>query len=283
MERRRAAGTADPTISVREDDPEFLLTLERGLLVLRAFDHDHPEMPLSEVAQATGLSPAVARRCLNTLVKLGYMRKIGRRFVLTPEVLVFASSYLGAMNFEELAAPHLQAVRDASGDSSSMAVLSGSEVLYVVHVSTKRPIRLASSVGTRFPIHATSLGRVLMAFQPDEVMEAYLAQAPFERRTEHTITDASVLRGRFGEIRQRFYDTAEDELDYGIVSLSVPIFDPRGQIVAAINCSTSTARIARQALISERLPILQLAKRNIEHALRRWPFLIHSVGGGGIV
>jgi IclR family pca regulon transcriptional regulator len=281
MERRRAAGTPDPTISVREDDPEFLLTLERGLLVLRAFDHDHPEMPLSEVAQATGLSPAVARRCLNTLVKLGYMRKIGRRFVLTPEVLVFASSYLGAMNFEELAAPHLQAVRDASGDSSSMAVLSGSEVLYVVHVSTKRPIRLASSVGTRFPIHATSLGRVLMAFQPDEVMEHYLAQAPFERRTEHTITDSSLLRGRFGEIRKRFYDTAEDELDYGIVSLSVPIFDPRGQIVAAINCSTSTARTARQALISERLPILQLAKRNIEHALRRWPFFTHSVGAAG--
>jgi IclR family pca regulon transcriptional regulator len=264
--------------SVGENDPEFLLTLERGLLVLRAFDHDRPEMPLSEVAQATGLSPAVARRCLNTLVKLGYMRKIGRRFVLTPEVLVFASSYLGAMNFEELATPHLQAVRDASGDSSSMAVLSGHEVLYVVHVSTQRPIRLASGVGTRFPIHATSLGRVLMAFQPDEILEDYLAQAPFERRTERTITDPDILRARFSEIRKRFYDTAEDELDYGIVSLSVPIFDPQGNIVASINCSTTTARTARETLISERLPILQIAKRNIEHALRRWPFLIHSVG-----
>lgn len=278
MEGRPAPAAA---ASVREDDPEFLLTLERGLLVLRAFDHDHPEMALSEVALATGLSPAVARRCLNTLVKLGYMRKVGRRFVLTPEVLVFASSYLGAMNFEEVATPHLQAARDATGDSSSMAVLSGYDVLYVVHVSTQRPIRLASGVGTRFPIHATSLGRVLMAFQPDAVIDDYLAHAPFERRTEHTLIEAAALRSRFGDIRKRFYETAEDELDYGIVSLSVPVFDPQGHIVAAINCSTSTSRTARETLISERLPILQLARRNIEHALRRWPFLTHSVGAAG--
>jgi IclR family pca regulon transcriptional regulator len=264
--------------SVRDDDPEFLLTLERGLKVLRAFDHDRPEMPLSEVAQVTGLSPAVARRCLNTLVRLGYMRKLGRLFVLTPEVLVFASSYLGAMNFEELATPHLQAVRDALGDSSSMAVLSGDQVLYVVHVSTQRPIRIASGVGTRFPAHATSLGRVLMAFQPQTVIDRYLQQAPFARRTEHTLVDAEALRTRFAEIRHRFYDTARDELDYGIVSLSAPIFDGHGRIVAAINCSTATTRTQAETFVAERLPLLQTARQNIEHALRRWPFLIHSVG-----
>jgi IclR family pca regulon transcriptional regulator len=268
----------DPAGSVREDDPEFLLTLERGLLVLRAFDHDHPEMTLSETAQATGLSPAAARRCLNTLVKLGYMRQIGRRFVLTPEVLVFASAYLGAMNFEELATPHLQAVRDALGDSSSMAVLSGDQVLYLVHVSTQRPIRIASGVGARFPVHATSLGRVLMAFQPEPVIQSYLGRGPFERLTEHTIIDPHALRARFAQVRERAYDTARDELDYGIVSLSAPILDPDGRIVAAINCSTAAARAPPDTFVAERLPILQSARRNIEHALRCWPFLIHSVG-----
>ena len=273
---------ADPTGSVREDDPEFLLTLERGLQVLRAFDHDHPEMTLSEAAQATGLSPAAARRCLNTLVKLKYMRQIGRRFVLTPEVLVFASSYLGAMNFEEVATPHLQAVRDTLGDSSSMAVLSGDQVLYLVHVSTQRPIRIASGVGARFPVHAASLGRVLMAFQPEAVIEAYLARGPFERLTEHTIVAPGALRGRFAEVRHRLYDTARDELDYGIASLSVPILDPEGRVVAAINCSTSTNRAAAETFVAERLPVLQTARRSIEHALRRWPFLIHSVGAEAV-
>ena len=246
--------------------------------MLRAFDHDRPEMTLSEAAEVTALSPAVARRCLNTLVRLGYMRKIGRRFVLTPEVLVFASAYLGAMNFEELATPHLQAVRDALGDSSSMAVLSGDQVLYLVHVSTQRPIRIAAGVGARFPVHATSLGRVLMAFQPETVIERYLERAPFERRTEHTLIDAQPLRTRFAEVRQRLHDTARDELDYGIVSLSVPIFDPHGRVVAAINCSTSTTRTQPETFVAERLPILQTARGNIEHALGRWPFLIHSVG-----
>jgi len=199
-------------LSLREDDPEFLSTLERGLSVLRAFDHDHPEMQLSEVAQVTGLNPAVARRCLNTLTKLGYIRKSGRRFVLTPEVLVFASSYLASMNLEEVVTPHLQSVRDATGDSSSMAVLSGTEILYIVHVSTQRPIRIVSGVGARFPVHATSLGRVMMAFQPEHVVEPYLQCPAFPSLTENTITRPEILRERFSVIRKRFFDTAQDEL-----------------------------------------------------------------------
>ena len=269
----------DPSApGLREYDPEFLSTLERGLSVLRVFDHEHPEMQLSEVAKRTGLSPAVARRCLNTLVKLGYVRKTNRRFVLTPEVLVFASSYLGSMNLDEVVAPSLQTVRDATGDSSSMAVLSGYEALYIVHVSTQRPIRVASGVGTRFPVHSTSLGRVLMAFQPDSVTVPYLERESFPAHTEFTILEPKKLAEKFALIRKRFYDVALNELDYGLISLSVPIFDAQGHVVAAINCSTSTTRTSEESFISERLPLLQIARRNIEGALRRWPFLNHSVG-----
>ena len=132
-------------------DSEYLSTLERGLSVLRAFNQSRPEMQLSEVAAATGLNPAVARRCLNTLVQLGYVAQHGRRFLLRPEVLVFGSAFLASMNIEQIAGPHLQAVRDETGDSSSMAVLSGTDILYLAHVSTNRRIRLGASVGTRYP------------------------------------------------------------------------------------------------------------------------------------
>ncbi|MEZ6023362.1 MAG: helix-turn-helix domain-containing protein [Hyphomonadaceae bacterium] len=158
-----------------EKDPEYLSTLERGLAVLRAFDETRPEMQLSEVAAATGLSPAVARRCLNTLVHLGYVAKYGRRFLLRPEVLVFGSAYMSSMRLETVALPALQKLRDETGDSSSMAVLSGHDILYVAHVSTTRPIRLSANVGTRFPVHATSLGKVLLAFQAEDVIDHYLA------------------------------------------------------------------------------------------------------------
>ncbi|HWT12928.1 MAG TPA: IclR family transcriptional regulator C-terminal domain-containing protein [Allosphingosinicella sp.] len=258
-------------------DSEYLSTLERGLSVLRAFNQSRPEMQLSEVAAATGLNPAVARRCLNTLVQLGYVAQHGRRFLLRPEVLVFGSAYLASMNIEQVAGPHLQAVRDETGDSSSMAVLSGHDILYLAHVSTNRRIRLGASVGTRFPAYATSLGKVLLAYQVDDVVDAYLAEAKLTGLTEHTITSKAELKKRLREARARGYDSAQDELDYGIVSLAVPVFDAERRIAAAINCSTSTTRVSRDELVKTRLPLLRRAASEIEDALRRWPSLSHSL------
>jgi IclR family pca regulon transcriptional regulator len=258
-------------------DTEYLSTLERGLSVLRAFNGEHPEMTLSEVAAATSLSPAAARRCLNTLVELGYVAKHRRMFLLRPEVLSFASAYLDSMGLEDVARPHLQAVRDETGDSVSLAVLSGPDILYLVHVSTNRMVRLATSVGARFPAYATSLGRALLAHQGDAFLDEYLKTADLQKLTEHTITDPRVLRKTLMEVRAQHYAAVEDELDYGIVSVAVPIFAEQGFAAAAINCSTSTSRMRKDALIQSRLPILVSAAKHIQSSLRRIPFLLHSI------
>ncbi len=164
----------DPILTTHSDS-EYLSTLERGLSVLRAFGRDNPQMTLSEVAEVTSLSPAAARRCLHTLVKLGYVAKHHRHFLLRPEVMSFASAYLDSMSLGELVRPHLQQVRDETGDSSSLAVLSGYDILYLVHVSTNRMVRLAAGVGTRYPAYATSLGRAMLAFEtPSDVRNPYL-------------------------------------------------------------------------------------------------------------
>ena len=262
-----------------DKDPEYLSTLERGLSVLRAFDQAHPEMQLSEVAVATGLSPAVARRCLNTLVQLGYVAKYGRRFLLRPEVLVFGSAFISSMNLETVALPALQYLRDETGDSSSMAVLSGHDILYVAHVSTNRHIRLSANVGTRFPLHATSLGKVLLAFQGDEAIEAYLKRATLTRFTERTLTDPIALRARLTQARAEGFASTLDELDYGLVSVAVPIFDKDRRVPCAINCSTTTSRISQDELIGARLPLLRQAAREIQSALLKRPFLAHSLTG----
>lgn len=261
-------------------DSEYLSTLERGLRVLRAFDAAHPEMQLSEVAQLTGLSPAVARRCLNTLVQLGYVAQYGRKFLLRAEVLTFGTSYLSSMNVEQVVLPPLQRVRDDTGDSSSMAVLSGDDILYVAHVSTTRHLRLGATVGTRFPLHATSLGKVLLAFQDEAVIAAYLDRARMTRFTERTVTTTEGLQARLAAARTTGYDSALDELDYGLVSVAVPVFDARRRIVAAINCSTSTTRISQDELVRTRLPLLRDAAAEIGNALQRWPALIHSLHSG---
>jgi IclR family pca regulon transcriptional regulator len=118
---------------------------------------------------------------------------------------------------------------------------------------------------------------VLLAFQDDRAIEDYLAGADLARLTEHTITSKAELRKRLRQARVNGYDSAQDELDYGIVSVAVPVFDKDRQVAAAINCSTSTTRISRDELVSTRLPLLQRAAREIEDALRRWPFLSHSL------
>ena len=259
-------------------DPEYLSTLERGLSVLRAFDEQHPEMRLSEVAVRTGLSPAVARRCLNTLVALGYVGQHGRNFLLRPEVLAFGSAYLSSMNLEQVCVPPLQALRDETGDSASMAVIAGRDILYLVHVSTNRRIRLGASVGTRFPLHATSMGKSILAFRPEAEIQAFAAAAPFQRFTERTVTDAVSLIARLERVRQQGFDSALDELDFGIVSVAVPIFDADSHAIAAINCSTSTTRISQDELIRTRLPGLRRAAQEIQQAIKRWPALLHSLG-----
>jgi IclR family pca regulon transcriptional regulator len=262
-----------------EKDPEYLSTLERGLSVLRAFDATRTDMALSDVAAVTGLSPAVARRCLNTLVSLGYIRQSGRRFLLTPEVLAFGSAYLNSMNIETVAVPPLQVLAAQTGDSVSLAVRSGRDILYVVHIPSNRRIRLGAGVGTRFPLHATSMGKVLLAYSGEAVIEEFLAGGPLPRLTERTVSDAASFRARLTLVRDRHYDSALDELDYGIVSVAVPVRDGEGQVVAAINCSTSTTRISQDELVRTRLPLLEAAASAICAELCRFPMLARSLGG----
>ena len=265
----------------KEDKPkkdgEYLSTLARGLSVLRTFTRDNPEMTLSEVASATGLNPAVARRCLNTLVELGYVGKRGKLFLLTPEVMGFASAFLESVNLEEIARSHLQDVRDNTGDSSSLAVLSHLDILYLVHVSTNRMIRLDAGIGTRFPAYATSLGRVIIAHQSESFINDYLARIKPQKLTDKTVISKVKLRKVLNKCRRQGFTSTQDELDYGIISVAVPVFDNDGEILAAINCSTATTRVNQEEMIETRLPHLMTAAKKIEQELRRYPILVHSI------
>lgn len=254
-------------------DGEFLNTLARGLAVLRVFSGEHPKLTLSEVAKRTGISPAAARRCLHTLNELGYVRHQGKYFYLLPEVMSFASAFIESVNLDQLVRPHLQRLRDQSGDSSSLVTLSGHDILYLIHVSTNRMVRLAAGMGTRFPAFATSLGRAIVAFMPPTQRADWLASAELVALTAKTITDATELEANFEQVRALGYSAVADELDYGIVSIAMPIRNPYGKVIAAINCSASTARSSVEEHIEARLPLLRDAVAAIESEVRRHPLL----------
>jgi IclR family pca regulon transcriptional regulator len=178
--------TDEPTID--EQDGDFVQSLDRGLSVIRAFDADHASLSLSEVAAATGLSRAAARRFLHTLVHLGYMHNNDGRFTLRPKILELGYAYLSSLTLPEVAMPHMEELVEEVRESSSVSELDGEDVVYIARVPTKRIMTMTISVGTRFPAYATSMGRVLLAAQPEDWLERYLAAVSLHGLTGRTIT-----------------------------------------------------------------------------------------------
>lgn len=260
-----------------QKDPEFLSTLERGLAVLNVFSAAKPQMPLSDVAAISGLNPAVARRCLNTLVQLGYVAKQGRMFLLKPKVLEFGDTFLSSANIEQAVVPYLQHLRDETGDSASMAVRAGDDIMYIAHVSTIRPIRLSAHAGTRFPMHATSLGKATLAFLPSDELDDYLEHSDRQQFTPNTFAKLAPLKKELARIRRSGFAMARDEIDYGICSLAVPIFEGGERVIATINCSTTTSRADPTLFEASRLPLLREAASQIERSLRQFPALVHAL------
>ena len=265
------------TLPAPPRESDHVASLERGLRVLQTFSREHAQLTLSEVAALTELSPATARRSLHTLERLGYVGRTGRRFLLRPKVLGISSGYLSAINAEMVLQPFLQDLVNEVGGSSSVTILDDLQIVYLAHASANRAIRLTAGVAARYPAYATSMGRVLLAFQPDWVIEAYFARATLTKLTEHTETNPVSIRRILKDTRTKGYTAIENELDYGIVSVSLPIFAGDGRIVAAANCADVTTRFTRAQMVQKRLPALRQAVRRIESMLIQFPELANSV------
>jgi IclR family pca regulon transcriptional regulator len=251
----------------RTGDGEFVQSLARGLSVIRAFDSDHTDLTLSEVARITDLPRAVARRFLHTLVELGYMRTDGRRFTLRPKILELGYAFLSSMTLPEIAMPHLEQLVEKVHESSSVSVLDGDEVVYVARVPTKRIMTVAISVGTRFPAFATSMGRVLLAGQSDQWLDGFFASTELRQLTTRTIADPGRLRRELNRIREQGWALVDQELEEGLRSLAAPIRDPEGRVIAAVNVSAHASLRTPEQLVTNLLPPLLDTARQIEDDL----------------
>ncbi|MEA2383439.1 MAG: IclR family transcriptional regulator, pca regulon regulatory protein [Solirubrobacteraceae bacterium] len=244
-------------------------SLERGLSVIRAFDSEHRELGLSEVARATGLTRAAARRFLLTLVSLGYMHFDGSRFSLRPRVLELGFAYLSSLSLPELAAPHMEALVAEINESSSISVLDDTDVVYVARVPTRRIMSITLAVGTRLPAYATSMGRVLLAALPDEALEERLARIDVRVLTPRTVKSDEELRKVIQQVRRLGYAVTDQELEQGLRSAAVPIHDASGAVVAALNVSVHASRASMHELRARFLPPAQAAAAAIDAELRK--------------
>lgn len=245
----------------RSTSPDYVQSLARGLSVIRAFDAQRPRQTLSDVARATGLTRATARRFLHTLVELGYVDTDGSVFWLTPRVLDLGYSYLSAMPLADLAQPHLDKLSSRLGESSSAAVLDGPDIVYVGRVQVRRIMTIGITIGTRFPAYATSMGRVLLAALPADKLDAYLAETDLQALTPHGLSDRSALRAELARVAERGWCVVDQELEPGLRSVAAPVHDRDGEVRAALNVSTHAARYSPDQLHDEVIPELLATAR----------------------
>nr|WP_298415072.1 IclR family transcriptional regulator C-terminal domain-containing protein [uncultured Halomonas sp.] len=250
--------------TLTSEDRDFVTALASGLEVILAFDAANPRMTLSEVAARTGMNRARARRFLLTLHALGYVRKEHRHFTLAPKVLQLGYSFLSANNYRSVIQQYLEDITHESGESSSLGVLDGDEIIYVARSAAKhRLMAISLSVGTRLPAAYTSMGRMLLAQLPDSELEVYLDRVTLERHTDKSIVDRAQLRNCLIKVRQQGYCIVDQELDSGLRSLAVPAFDANDRLLGAINISTNASRIDFETLRDTFLPLLQYKARLI--------------------
>jgi IclR family pca regulon transcriptional regulator len=237
-------------------NPDFVLSLARGLQVIEAFQRMTDALSVGEISTRTGLSRAAVRRLLITLELLGYASHEGSLFRLTPRILQLGFSYLSSNSLEALAFPLLQHVTQMLHESASLGVLEGDQMVYVARSAAQRVMSIGLAVGSRLPAYCTSMGRVMLAALPPEDLAAFLKRGRFDRLTPKTIVDKSQLTRIIERVRIDGYALVDGELEIGLRSIAVPVTARSGRVVAAMNSGVHAARVTRQRMIAEFLPVL---------------------------
>ncbi len=245
----------------------YVQSFARGLEVIRSFSALTPQQTLSEVALRSGLSRAGARRILLTLQTLGYVITDGKHFSLTPRILDLGFAYLSSMPIWDLAEPVMEGLAREVKESCSAAVLDGTDIVYVMRVSTHKIMSIALGVGSRLPAYCTSMGRVLLAGLPENEALACLKASGPAPLTRHTVTDLDALRLKIDQTRKQGWSLVNQELEEGLISMAAPIRDRSGRTVAALNISGQANRSSARVMQDTMLPPLLLAAQTISRLL----------------
>ncbi|MEF2277302.1 IclR family transcriptional regulator C-terminal domain-containing protein [Deinococcus sp. YIM 134068] len=250
--------TAPPLLVPDEEATgDLVQALARGLQVIRAFDARHQRLALADVARETGLTRATARRCLLTLHHLGYVAWDGKFFSLTPKVLALGYAYLSSSPLPAVVQPALARISERTQESCSACILDGDEAVIVARASSPRIVSADLGVGSRLPAYCTSLGRVLLAELGPADQRAYLDRIPLTPYTEHTVTDPAEWLTSLRDAARDGYALADQELEVGLRSLSVPVRGAGGRVVAAMTISTQVGRISCEEMVEGYLPLLR--------------------------
>lgn len=245
-------------------DPNFMTSLARGLAVINAFQERKRHLTIAQISHRTGIPRAAVRRCLHTLMKLGYATTDGRTYSLLPKVLTLGHAYLSSTPLAVSAQPFLDRISEQLHEACNLATLEGEEVLYIARSAIpQRLISVDLSVGSRLPAYCTSMGRIMLAALDDASLQDYLAHAELLPKTSRTLHTPDALWECLQQVRAQGWCIVDQELEQGLRSVAVPVRDAAGHVLAAMNVSTHAGRVSRQELESRYLPALLAASREL--------------------
>lgn len=253
-----------------DNDRSYVRALARGLEILKALGTWTADgATLSDVAALVKLDRATARRFLLTLSEIGYVTTDGKRFALAPKVLELGFSYFSAMTVWERVQPILDDLSEKQKGAVSIGVIDGKEVVYVARAQNRRSVyTLNVSVGSRFPIYSSSIGRILLSGMDDQDIKAFLKQVDLVKRTPKTISKLGDIMNEVARVRKLGYCISDEETEVGIRSIAVPVFGRDGKIIAGFNASVQSSVADKRALVSEFLPLLKAGAVQVQAAMQ---------------
>ncbi|MGR8958856.1 IclR family transcriptional regulator domain-containing protein [Klebsiella pneumoniae] len=258
-------GDGDPF----KGDPNFMASLARGLEVIQAFTPQRPLLSISQISQKTGIPRAAVRRCLYTLSKLGFVyAEDGKNFQLRPRILALGHAWLASTPLARSAQPVLRHLSEMLNESCSIATLDGDDILYIARASSSRIMTIDLDIGSRLPAWATSNGPG--AAEPSAGGEAqrYAGPGDHDPLYPQTVDSVAKLRAELKRVHQQGYALNDQELEMGLRSLAVPLFNAQGQVQAALNVGVHAGQMTAREMIERVLPELQKAARELTLLLR---------------
>ena len=265
--RRHPAAPPADEFAPHAGNPDFVLSLARGLRAIESFEGHHQGRSVVEIARSTGLSRAAIRRILKTLELLGYVERSRQVYRLKTQVLRLGFSFLSSSSVVEAARPILEHITEQLHESSSMSMLDGGQIVYVARSAASRILAAGLSVGSRLPAYCTSMGRVLLSSLSDDKLNAYLRDLKPKAYTSKTLTRIPQIKKAILQVREDGYAIVDEELEAGLRSIAVPVSTRSNHVVAAINVGTHVSRVDRATLLRQCLPALETGARSLRNVL----------------
>lgn len=237
--------------------------LAKGLAIVEALS-TRGAQSAADAARAADSTRAAARRCLLTLVELGYVERVGREFRPLPRLRNLGQPRSLRDRLAESSNDILGYGRDQLNESLSLAILESDYVVFIARAEAEHIVRTGVRIGAHLPAYCSATGRVLLGALQDDEIRAVIGSKPLKRRTQHTIVEPGLLLNAIDESRASSFAISDEELELGMRALAVPVRDIDGTIVAAVSVSAYSARVSRKMFLTEFLDVIRDCAARLE-------------------